>query len=69
MTGDYLEDDDACILEGAPLSRYEGVGHFPPREAPLRFQEEIERFLDAESLPAPKLKRQVRVHVSHERTA
>jgi pimeloyl-ACP methyl ester carboxylesterase len=59
--------DALAILEGAPLSRYEGCGHFPHRESPLRFTSELEAFLDADVLPTPRLVRAVRVQVDHDR--
>jgi pimeloyl-ACP methyl ester carboxylesterase len=58
--------DSLAMLEGAPLSRYEGCGHFPHREAPQRFAREVEQFLDADTLPTPRLKRAVRVQIDHE---
>jgi pimeloyl-ACP methyl ester carboxylesterase len=60
-------EQTAAILEGAPLSRYEGAGHFPHREAPARFAAELEAFLDAPEVPAPRLRRPVQVQVGYER--
>ena len=57
------------MLEGASLSQYEGCGHFPHREAPGRFTEEVERFLDQDSVPAPRLKRPLSVQVDLESPA
>jgi pimeloyl-ACP methyl ester carboxylesterase len=50
-------------LTGVPLVRYQGVGHFPHREAAPRFVRDLESFLDAESLEIPRLARPVRVQV------
>ncbi len=61
--------DSLEILEGAPLSRYEGCGHFPHREAPARFLTDIEGFLDADALPTPRLRRPVQVQLDWDRPA
>lgn len=50
-------------LEGVSLVRYEGVGHFPHREAAPRFVADLEAFLDAPELEAPRLARPVQVQV------
>jgi pimeloyl-ACP methyl ester carboxylesterase len=58
---------DACDatehLRGVPLFRYEGIGHFPHREAAPRFVRDLETFLDARELEAPALVRPARVQV------
>jgi pimeloyl-ACP methyl ester carboxylesterase len=61
--------DSLSVLEGAPLSRYEGCGHFPHRESPERFAAELGGFLDVATLKAPRLVRPVRVSVDHEQPA
>jgi pimeloyl-ACP methyl ester carboxylesterase len=53
----------ASHVRGAPLLRYEGVGHFPHREAASRFARDLEAFLDAPDLAAPTLARPVTVQV------
>jgi hypothetical protein len=58
--------DAAQVLEGVPLSRFEGCGHFPHREEPQRFAEEAARFLGAPELRSPRLVRPVRASVGHE---
>lgn len=50
-------------LEGVPLIRYEGIGHFPHREAAPRFTRDLEAFLDARELSAPTLARPAQVQV------
>jgi pimeloyl-ACP methyl ester carboxylesterase len=57
-------DDTLALLEGAQLTRFDGCGHFPHREAPERFLHELSRFLDADEVPASVLKRPVRVAVT-----
>jgi pimeloyl-ACP methyl ester carboxylesterase len=42
-------------LEGAVLTRYDGVGHFPHLEVPERFATDVERFL-AEPQPAARVR-------------
>jgi pimeloyl-ACP methyl ester carboxylesterase len=53
----------ATHIEGAPVLRYEGIGHFPHREAAPRFARDLASFLDARELAAPRLSRAVRVPV------
>ena len=45
----------AVHLPGVPLIRYEGVGHFPHREAAPRFVRDALGFLDAGDVAAPRL--------------
>jgi pimeloyl-ACP methyl ester carboxylesterase len=47
--------DAASLLEGVPLTRFPGVGHFPHRQEPARFVEALEMFLDASDLPPARL--------------
>jgi pimeloyl-ACP methyl ester carboxylesterase len=37
----------ASLIEGAALTRFPGVGHFPHRQVPVRFVHTLEAFLDA----------------------
>jgi pimeloyl-ACP methyl ester carboxylesterase len=53
----------AAHLTDVPLIRYEGVGHFPHREAAQRFVGDLERFLDADDVAPARLARPVRVQV------
>jgi pimeloyl-ACP methyl ester carboxylesterase len=56
-------------IEGAHLVRYEGVGHFPHREIAPRFVRDLEQFLDAREVKAPKLSRvRVPVHATLQRS-
>jgi pimeloyl-ACP methyl ester carboxylesterase len=43
------------LLEGATLTRFPGVGHFPHRQEPTRFVQALEGFLDAPDVPSPRL--------------
>ncbi len=43
------------MLDGAALTRFRGVGHFPHLQAPTRFVQVLEEFLDAPELPTPRL--------------
>jgi pimeloyl-ACP methyl ester carboxylesterase len=45
----------ASLLEGATLTRFPGVGHFPHRQAPDRFARTLEGFLDAPGLAGAHL--------------
>lgn len=62
-------DDTLALLDGAQLSRFDDCGHFPHREAPERFANEVVRFFDADHVPAAVLRRPVRVSIDHERPA
>lgn len=55
--------DIGTHLSGVPLIRYEGIGHFPHREAAPRFVRDLETFLSADTLETPKLRRPVSVRV------
>ena len=46
----------ATILEGAPLTRFPGVGHFPHRQEPARYVQALEAFLDAPHLAGARLR-------------
>jgi pimeloyl-ACP methyl ester carboxylesterase len=64
----YWGDDDplipiahaieaASLLEGAALTRFPGVGHFPHRQAIAAYASAVEAFLDAPDLDAAGLRR------------
>ncbi|MGH7437988.1 MAG: alpha/beta fold hydrolase [Polyangiaceae bacterium] len=44
------------LVEGATLTRFEGVGHFPHRQEPAGFAEALEAFLAAERLQGARLR-------------
>jgi pimeloyl-ACP methyl ester carboxylesterase len=46
----------ASLLEGATLTRFPGVGHFPHRQEPARYAEALEAFLEAPGLPGARLR-------------
>jgi pimeloyl-ACP methyl ester carboxylesterase len=46
----------ASLIDGANLTRFPGVGHFPHRQVPARFVQVLEAFLDAPRLPNARLK-------------
>lgn len=43
------------LLDGATLTRFPGVGHFPHRQVPAAFARALEAFLDAPDLPPTRL--------------
>jgi pimeloyl-ACP methyl ester carboxylesterase len=45
----------AARLQGALLTRFPGVGHFPHRQVPERFVAALEAFLDPAEVPAARL--------------
>jgi pimeloyl-ACP methyl ester carboxylesterase len=45
----------ASLLEGATLTRFPGVGHFPHRQEPARYVQALEAFLDAPHLAGARL--------------
>jgi pimeloyl-ACP methyl ester carboxylesterase len=45
----------ASLLEGATLTRFPGVGHFPHLQAAARFGQVLQAFLEAPVLPTPRL--------------
>jgi pimeloyl-ACP methyl ester carboxylesterase len=45
----------ASIIEGATLTRFPGVGHFPHRQVPARFVEVLRAFLDARHVECPRI--------------
>jgi pimeloyl-ACP methyl ester carboxylesterase len=47
----------AAMLEGATLTRFPGVGHFPHRQAPERYTQALEAFLDAPDPPPVRLRK------------
>ncbi len=47
--------DAVSILEGATLTRFPGVGHFPHRQEPALFVQALQGFLDAPTVPSPRL--------------
>jgi pimeloyl-ACP methyl ester carboxylesterase len=46
----------ASLLEGATLTRFPGVGHFPHRQEPVRYVQALEAFLDAPALLGARLR-------------
>jgi pimeloyl-ACP methyl ester carboxylesterase len=46
----------ASAIEGAALTRFPGVGHFPHRQSPARFVQALEAFLDASHLPNARIR-------------
>jgi pimeloyl-ACP methyl ester carboxylesterase len=46
----------ASLLEGAALTRFPGVGHFPHRQEPARYVQALEAFLDAPHLAGARLR-------------
>jgi pimeloyl-ACP methyl ester carboxylesterase len=46
----------ASLLEGATLTRFPGVGHFPHRQEPARYVQALEAFLDAPRLAGARLR-------------
>ena len=47
----------ASLLEGATLTRFPSIGHFPHRQAPAPFVRALEAFLDAPDLPPARLRK------------
>jgi pimeloyl-ACP methyl ester carboxylesterase len=48
--------EGASLLKGATLTRFPGVGHFPHRQAPARYVQALEAFLDAPHLANTQLR-------------
>ncbi len=46
----------ASLLEGATLTRFPGVGHFPHRQEPNRYVQALEAFLNAPDAPRAQLR-------------
>ena len=46
----------ASLLEGALLTRFPGVGHFPHRQEPTRYVQALEAFLNAPDFPCAQLR-------------